>query len=113
MAKKAVGDIKLVRKHRETGDISPRKRGRPSPDFEVGYLDAGGDFKAGDPPKRRGGKRRGGRPKGSKNKVRATAAKVNGRGLNEIESIVRREVETRLKNAKLAALRAFDKALGV
>lgn len=117
-AKAKNGAIKLVRRHTKSGEISARKRGRPGPDFEVGYLDAAGEFKAGDPPKRR--RRRGrkpgpkagamtgrkpGRPVGSGRKAAAAG------GLNEIELIVRREVDTRLKAAREAAIAAFNKAL--
>jgi hypothetical protein len=109
------GEVKLVRKHKESGAVSARSRGRRHPDFEYGYLDAAGDFQAGDPPKRRGRKRRAGRPVGSGRKPGRPAGSTNARanGLSEIEQIVRREVETRLKRAKAAALAAFDSALGV
>jgi len=115
-AKAKNGEIKLVRRNTKSGEISVRKRGRPGPDFEVGYLDAAGEFQAGDPPKRRGrrgrkpgpkpgGKR--GRPVGSGRKAAATG------GLSEIEMIVRREVDARLKAAREAAIGAFNKALGL
>ena len=116
MAKaKAKGEIKLVRRNIKSGEISARKRGRPGPDFETGYLDAAGDFQAGDPPKRRGRRgrkpgpkpgRKPGRPAGSGSKA------VGSSGLStEIEAIVRRELDTRLKLARAAAIAAFNKAL--
>lgn len=112
--KKNTAAIKLVRRERKSGDISARKRGRPNPAFENGYLDESGAFVAGNPPKRRGRKgrwgRRPGRPVGSTNA--AVAARSAG-GLGEIERIVRREVELRLRAAKEAALSAFNRALGV
>lgn len=114
--KKNGGEIKLVRRNTKSGEISARKRGRPGPDFEIGYLDAAGDFKAGDPPKRRGRRgrkpgpkpgRRPGRPVGSGRKAGGAG------GLSEIELIVRREVDARLKAAREAAISAFNKALGL
>jgi hypothetical protein len=106
-------EVKLARKHTESGAISERPRGRPSPEYVNGYL-IGDEFHEGNPPKKRGRKGRGGRPKGSVNKIVRTGNGIkNAGGLNEIEKIVRREVEMRLKAAKSAALKAFDKALGV
>jgi hypothetical protein len=118
--KKNGGEIKLVRRNTKSGEISARKRGRPGPDFEIGYLDAAGEFKAGDPPKRRGRRgrkpgpkpgaklgRRPGRPVGSGRKAGGAG------GLSEIELIVRREVDARLKAAREAAIGAFNKALGL
>jgi hypothetical protein len=107
---KGNGEVTLVRRHKESGETSPRKRGRPHPDFELGYLDASGNFQAGNPPKRR---RRRGRPVGSgKGPGRPRTVSAAG-GLNEIEQIVRREVSSRLKAAREAAISAFNRALGV
>ena len=103
------GEVKLVRRHKESGEMSPRKRGRPHPDFELGYVDAGGQFQAGNPPKRR---RRRGRPVGS-GKAMGRPRVASAGGLVEIEQIVRREVDSRLKAAKEAAISAFNRALGV
>ncbi len=103
------GEIKLVRRHRESGEIGPRKRGRPSPEFENGYVDEKGDFKPGDPRRRR--RRRGRRGPGRP--AATPRAKVHNNGLGEIESIVRREVDSRLKAAKAAAIDAFTRALRV
>lgn len=105
-----VSEIKLARRHKESGEISPRKRGRPHPDFELGYVDAAGEFKAGNPPKRR---RRRGRPAGSGRPAGVVSPRTAGRGLGEIEQIVRREVDTRLKAAREAAISAFNRALGL
>ena len=114
MARKKADGFKLVVRDKKSGDFSPRKRGRPSPDVEVGYLDAGGKFKHGNPRKRRGRRR----------KAAAVSVPLNGRvrrgrapaprpGLSEIDRIVRREVESRLRRAKDAALKALDRALDV
>lgn len=104
---------KRVRRNIKSGEISARKRGRPGPDFEAGYLDAAGEFHPGDP--RRRGRRRGrkpgrkpGRPAGMGRKAGSAAG-----GLSEIELIVRREVESRIKRAREAAIAAFNKALNV
>jgi hypothetical protein len=106
------GAVKLVRRHKESGEISARKRGRPHPDYETGYLDADGQFKPGNP---RGGgrRRRRGRPAGRPTRRATTAGRKPAGGLNEIESIVRREVDSRLRAAKAAALEAFNRALGL
>lgn len=116
--------LQLVRKHKTSGEVEPRPRGRQHTDYEYGYISGGNHatFRAGDPPKAKKGK--GGRPKGSKNKItkaaagappakaaRPVALKVNG--LGAIEQIVQREVEARLRAAKAAALKAFNSALGV
>jgi hypothetical protein len=114
--KKNDGDApKLVRKHKESGAVSPRTRGRRHPDYEYGFLDSAGEFKAGDPPKRRGRRRRRGNRglPGRRPGRPAGSTTVRTGGLTEIEHIVRREVETRLKRAKAAAMDAFDRALGV
>ena len=120
MAKKkpseASSEINLVRRHKEKGTIEPRPRGRQNPEYEYGYISGTDEstFAAGDPPKRRGRKRRG-RPAGSRNRAPRQSG-GNGRstaGLSEIERIVAREVESRLKQAKAAALTAFERALGV
>ena len=121
MAKKngSAGEIRLVRQNRESKDVSPRKRGRPHPDFENGYLDAHGEFHSGQP---RGPKRRRGRPKGSKsaahtsNGANSSTLKLSkaggGAGIAMIEAIVRREVDARMKVAREAAVAALNKALG-
>lgn len=119
MAKKkqeGASEFNLVRRHKEKGTIQPRARGRKNPEFEYGYI-VGTDestFSTGEPPKKRGHKRRG-RPAGSKNSVsRQSGGNTrSAAGLSEIERIVAREVESRLKAAKAAALSAFDRALGV
>lgn len=124
MAKKekAVPVTKLVRRGKD-GKIEARPRGRQHPDFEYGYIvgDDESTFKVGEPPKKRRGKRRGGRPKGSKNKVSHNINVKRGpgrpakntKGLSEIEMIVRREVDARLKAAKDAAIKAFTASLSV
>lgn len=121
--------FKLVRRNVKSGEVEARKRGRPHPDFENGYLDESGEFKAGEPKKKKGkpgrpkgssnkatpaksvakkkGKR--GRPAGSKNKK---AAATGAGGLSEIEAIVQREVEARLRLAREAAVAALSRALG-
>ena len=109
-------EIKLVRKHKGTGAVEPRKRGRPHPDYENGYLDESGNFVAGNPVKKKGkrgrkpgpkpaGKpgRKPGRPKGTK---KAAAAG----GLSEIEAIVRREVAERIATVKAQVLAAVTSA---
>jgi len=113
--KKAVndGEIKLVRKHKESGNVEGRSRGRRHLDYVYGYMDAAGEFQAGDPPARR--RRRRGRPAGSRvRRVEVSSRSTSGlSGLSEIEQIVAREVESRLKRAKAAALEAFNQALGL
>ncbi|HYF50402.1 MAG TPA: hypothetical protein VEJ63_13415 [Planctomycetota bacterium] len=109
----ANGGIKLARKHKETGKVEARPRGRRHPDYEYGYQDEAGEFQAGDPPTRRRRRRRG-RPAGSRvRRIETSSRKSASSGLSEIEQIVAREVETRLKRAKAAALEAFNRALGV
>jgi len=110
--KKAVndGEIKLVRKHKESGNVEGRSRGRRHLDYVYGYMDAAGEFQAGDPPARR--RRRRGRPAGSRVR-RVEVSSRSTSGLSEIEQIVAREVESRLKRAKAAALEAFNQALGL
>ena len=112
MAKKAKAAAisegpRLVRKHRESGEISGRKRGRPHPDFENGYLDANNEFHSGNP---RGPKR--GKRRMAKAKTAAKASVSGGSDIAVIEAIVRHEVDTRLKAARHAAIAALDKALG-
>jgi hypothetical protein len=111
---KAGGGIKLVRRNIKTGDISARKRGRPGPDFETGWVDGDGTFHSGNP---RRGRRRGrkpGRKPGRPAGVRRGAGRMQaGGGLSEIEKIVRREVDSRLKAAREAAISAFNTALGL
>jgi hypothetical protein len=109
--------VKLVRRHRESGAMEPRRPGRPHPDYELGYVDESGNFQAGNPVKRKG---RRGRPAGSKNVAPGLKrgpgrppASAAGSGLSQIEQIVRREVESRLKSAREAAIAAFTRALGV
>ena len=51
-----------------------------------------------------------GRPKGTKNKV---AAPIRVGGLSQIEVIVQREVEKRLRIAKEAAIKALSESIGV
>ncbi|HYG73516.1 MAG TPA: hypothetical protein VEK08_00685 [Planctomycetota bacterium] len=100
--------LSLARRHIESGEISPRKRGRPAPGYELGYIDAEGNFQPGQPPSTRKRRRRGpGRPAGSKN------FRTNNGVSSEIERIVVREVESRLKAAKTAALQALSDALNV
>lgn len=103
---------KLSRRHRETGEISERKRGRPNPEFENGYLNDGGEFVAGDPTKRRGRRRRRGKPVG-RPAGRRTQGRPASKGLSDVERIVKAEVDTRLKIARDAAINAFKVALGV
>ena len=115
-----------MRRNVKSGEVEARKRGRPHPDFENGYLDESGEFKAGDPKKKKG---KPGRPKGSSNKKPAKAAKTKGKrgrpvgsgkkaggkvagGLSQIEAIVRREVDARLRVAREAAVAALNHALG-
>jgi hypothetical protein len=110
---KAKAGIKLVRRHIKSGDLSARKRGRPGPDFEIGWVDGDGEFHSGNP---RRGRRRGRKPgpkPGRKAGLRGIGGARAGGGLSEIERIVRREVETRLKAAREAALSAFNNALGL
>ena len=110
----AAGAVKLARRHRESGEVSERKRGRPHPDFELGYLDADGAFQVGNPPKRRGRRRRGrgpGRPAGRPVGRPAGAVAARAGGLSEIEQIVRREVDRRVRDARAAAIAAISKAL--
>jgi hypothetical protein len=101
----------LARRHKDSGKVEPRKRGRPNPEFEAGYVDSEGEFHAGDIPKGRRGRRskRPGRPKGLKNSE--TQGIRNRNGLSEIDRIVRQEVDARLRAAKNAAIKAFEKAL--
>ena len=119
--------FKLVRRNLKSGEVEARKRGRPHPEFENGYLDESGEFKAGEPRKKKG---KPGRPKGSSNKTRSakSAPKKKGKrgrpagsgkksagragGLSEIEAIVRREVDARLRVAREAAVAALKSALG-
>jgi hypothetical protein len=111
-------EVKLVRRNTETGRIERRPRGRQASGFEYGYL-VGDEFRAGDPPRRRGklgrpkgsGKRGPGRPKGSGRRGRPAKASGNGTGLSQIERIVREEVRQRLLAAKKAAMDAFEQAL--
>jgi hypothetical protein len=98
--------FRLVRKL-DTGKVIARPRGRCPAGAVNGYEDESGAFKEGNPPKKRGRRGKRGRPKGSSNKV----VTKSGGGLSEIEAIVRREVNTRLKTARAAAIAAFNKAL--
>ena len=95
---------KLVRRHVVTGKYKPRKRGRPHPDYESGYVDPNGQFQPGNPPK---GLRRPGRPPS-----RRAASPVLAGGLQEIELLVEREVRARLNAAREAALAAINQVLG-
>ena len=114
--------LKLVRRNVKSGDVEARKRGRPHPEFENGYLDEAGEFHAGEPKKKKGKR---GRPKGSSNKTKKAAGASKGKkkgktgprtvaaaGLSEIEAIVRREVDARLRVAREAAVKAITHALG-
>ena len=115
--------LKLARRNLKSGDVEARKRGRPHPEFENGYLDEAGEFHAGEPKKKKGKR---GRPKGSANKAKKVAGKpgkkkgksgprsinVAAAGLSEIEAIVRREVDARLRVAREAAVKAITHALG-
>jgi hypothetical protein len=107
---KKAAEMKLVVRDKKTGKFSPRKRGRPSPDVEVGFLDAEGKFKPGNPRKRRRGRR---------GKTAVAGSSMNGArrgatsGLDEIDRIVQKEVAVRLKRAQAAAITAFDRALAL
>jgi hypothetical protein len=108
--------VKLARRHLASGEISDRKRGRPHPDYELGYVDAAGVFQAGEPLVEKKRKKRVVRPKGSANKKKTSApAKAKTLagidGLGEIEAIVCREVERRLGEAREAAIAAIAKVL--
>ena len=114
MAKRKMkASVKKVRRNIKSGAIEARKRGRPHPDYEIGYLDAAGEFHAGNPTRRKGKR---GRPKGSVAKKSTGTASikraVGAGGLGQIEAIVRREVDVRLKVARDAAIVAISKALG-
>jgi hypothetical protein len=106
-----MAEAKLVRKL-SNGKIEARKRGRAPIGAINGYLDSDGSFVEGNPRKARKGKR--GRPKGSVNKPK-TMGKPATRtgGLSEIELIIKREVATRLIEAKKAAIEAFTRVIGV
>jgi hypothetical protein len=105
------GEVKLVRRMSD-GKIEARARGRAPAGAVNGYVDASGNFTEGNPRKnRRKGKR--GRPAGVKNQV---LPKTNGKsaakgGLSQIEQIVQREVDQRLKAAAAAAIQAISDAL--
>lgn len=100
----------LVRKSKATGAIEPRKAGRPHPDYEYGYTDKDNNFHAGEPPST---KRKPGRPAGSASKPGRKPGRKPGSGLNEIESIVQKEVDSRLRMAHAAAINAFSSALNL
>ena len=109
--KAAAAAVRLVRRNQATGEITPRKPGRPAKDWENGSLDASGKFIAGKPPKQ---------VKRGRRKVVAAPPKrvvVVGKapvsGLGQIETIIAREVQKRLAVAKDAAMRAFVEALGI
>jgi hypothetical protein len=87
------GEVKPMRRNTKTGELAPPVRGRPSPDWERGYVDADGTFHVGKPPKKRG--RKPGRPKGSKNKVSSGAK--GGALSKRLRQIIEREVALRLK----------------
>lgn len=94
--------IQLVRRNLKTGKISLRKRGRPHPDFENGYMQ-GDQFYLGNVPS---AKRGPGRPKGSLN-VRKGDSDLG----KAIDTIVEKAVQDRLKQAKQVAIEAFSQAL--
>jgi hypothetical protein len=108
---KIEGELKLVRRLAD-GTIEARARGRAPAGAVNGYVDASGEFAEGNPrKKRRKGKR--GRPAGIKNQA---MPKTNGNsadkgGLSQIEQIVQREVDQRLKAAAAAAIKAISNAL--
>ena len=93
------GEIKPMRRNTETGELAPPVRGRPTPDWVRGYVDAEGTFHEGDIPKAKGKRgRKPGRPKGSTNKKSGKAAKaVKGGALSaQLQRIIEREVALRL-----------------
>lgn len=118
-----VNIIRLVRKDKKTGRISSRGPGRPHPSFEYGYT-SNDVFHLGNPPvdgrsKRRKavrknhGVNRGINPAaGYPNQQVPAQAQKKASGLDAINDIVKREVNSRLQAAKAAALEAFNRALG-
>ena len=104
---------KLVRQNKKTQAIEPRAAGRPHPDYEYGYTLTGEDFHVGNPPKAH---RKPGRPAGSKNARAASTAKAAPSSAltgaaKELNRVVEREVNARIKTAYAAAMSAFKKAL--
>lgn len=87
------GEVKPMRRNTETGELAPPVRGRPSPNWVRGYVDADGNFHEGSIPKKRG--RKPGRPKGSTNKKIKASAK-GGALSAQLQRIIEREVAQRL-----------------
>ena len=99
------GGIRLVRKHKETGIVTDRRRGRPHPDYEQGYTIDNGPFRLGDPKiKHR---------KARKSKLARKAIEISlGAEIQEVvEQAVEHRVQSRLAKAGKAAIKAFTKAL--
>ena len=105
--------VKKVRRNRSTGEIVPRAPGRPHPDFEMGYLDESGEFHAGEPPRRRRRRRRsaGAATAAAKPGPRAAVHTAPSGGLSEIENIIQREVNARVRAAKEKAIAALNSLL--
>lgn len=87
------GEVKPMRRNTKTGELAPPVRGRPSPEWVRGYVDASGDFHEGNIPKKRG--RKPGRPKGSTNKKAKGKAK-SGALSAQLQRMIEREVAQRL-----------------
>jgi len=88
------GEVKPMRRNTKTGELAPPVRGRPSPEWVRGYVDADGNFKEGSIPKKRG--RKPGRPKGSTNKKTKAGAKKSGALSAQLQRMIEREVAVRL-----------------
>jgi hypothetical protein len=117
----APAEIKVMRRNKESGEISEVPRGRPHPGYERGYVDAEGNFVVGEIPKKRGRKpgrkaaskpgpkvgRKRGRPVGSTNKSKVTGGGLSGR----LNKLVEKAVSSRLRGLEAELTQTVRKQL--
>ncbi|MFH0939015.1 MAG: hypothetical protein V1899_07025 [Planctomycetota bacterium] len=114
---KRKSEIAIWIKNNETNELRQKKRGpNPKGIWVRGYKDQTGTFVEGTPPIAPKGKP--GRPRkiatASSRTIRKSISIPSGSGMSgEIEKIVQRELEKRLKMAKAAAIDAFTRALEI
>jgi len=101
------GGVRPVRKHRETGIITDRRRGRHHPDYEYGFTVDNGKFQPGEPKitaKRKARKAR-------KKTTASLAIDLGGEIRDIVEAEIETRVQARLAKAGQAAMKAFNKAI--
>lgn len=92
--------IKMVRKHKVTGMIEDRGKGRPNPNYTYGWIDDKNEFHEGHP---LGDKV----PKAKALATRSATSSV----MQEIEKMVTAQMNEKFNKAQRAAIDAFNKTL--